>query len=67
MNPTYTISYGLAQARIADLHDQARRQSLARAARSGQARSGARSGSSRVPGRLWLVHRRRVSDAVISG
>ena len=30
MNPTYTVSYGLAQARIAELHDQARRQSLAR-------------------------------------
>jgi hypothetical protein len=28
----YTISYHLAQARVADLHDQARRDTLARAA-----------------------------------
>lgn len=71
MNPTYTISYGLAQARIANLHDQARRQSLARAARSGKAQSraqsGAQYGSSRVPGHLRLVRRHRVSNAVISG
>jgi hypothetical protein len=67
MNPTYTISYGLAQARIADMHDQARRQSLARAARSGKAQSASQTGSSRVPGYLWLIRRRRVSDAVISG
>jgi hypothetical protein len=67
MNPTYTISYGLAQARIADLHDQARRQSLGRAARSGKARAGAQSGSSRVPGHLRLVRRHRVRNAVISG
>lgn len=76
MNPTYTISYGLAQARIAGLHDQARRQSLARAARSGKARSGkaqsraqsgAQYGSSPVPGHLRLVRRHRVSNAVISG
>ncbi len=67
MNPTYTISYGLAQARIADLHDRACRQSLARAARSGQAKSGAQSGSPRVPGHLRLVHWRRVGNTVISG
>jgi hypothetical protein len=67
MSPTYTIGYGLAQARIADLRDQARRQSLARAARSGAAQYGAQSGSPRVPGHLRLVRRHRVSSAVISG
>ena len=64
MNPTHTISYGLAQARIAELHDQARRYSLARTARSGQAQSGPQPGSSRVPGHLRLVHRRRVTTAI---
>ena len=67
MNPTYTVSYGLAQARIADLHDQARRQSLARAARAaraGKAPSGAQPRSSGVPGHLRLVHRRRVTTAI---
>ena len=67
MNPTHTLNYGLAQARIADLRDQACRQSLARTARSGKAQSGAQSGSSRVPGHVRLVHRHRVSNAVISG
>jgi hypothetical protein len=60
MNP---ISYGLAQARIADLHDQARRQSLARAARSGKQQSASQPRSSRVPGHLRLIHRRRVTTA----
>ena len=67
MNPTHTISYGLAQARIAELHDQARRQSLARAdraARTGKARSGSQPRSSGVPGHLRLVHRRRVTAAI---
>jgi hypothetical protein len=68
MNPTYTISYGLAQARIADLQDQTRRQSLARAARAaartGKARSGSQPRSSGVPGHLRLVHRRRVTAAI---
>jgi hypothetical protein len=64
MNPTHTISYGLAQARIADLHDQARRQSLARATRTGKAQSGSQPRSPRVPGHLQLVHRRRVTTAI---
>ena len=64
MNPTYTVSYGLAQARIAELHDQARRQSLSRAARTGKARSGSQPRSSGVPGHLRLVHRRRVTAAI---
>jgi hypothetical protein len=57
MNPTHTISYGLAQARIADLHDQARRQSLARAARSQGAQSKPQHRGSRIPGHLRLRHR----------
>ena len=61
MNPTYTVSYGLAQARIAELHDQARRQSMARAARSGQAQSASQPRSPRVAGHFRLVHRRRVT------
>lgn len=64
MNPTHTSSYGPAQARIADLHDQARRQGLARAARSARAQSGSRPRSSRVPGHFRLVHRRRVTTAI---
>ena len=64
MNPTYTISYGLAQARIAELHDQARRRSLTRAARAGEAQSGSQPRSSGVPGHLRLVHRRRVTAAI---
>lgn len=59
MNATYTTSYGLAQARIAELQDQARRQSLARAARSGQAQSASQPRTPRVAGHLRLVHRRR--------
>lgn len=57
MNPTYTISYGLAQARIADLHDQAKRHSLARAARSQGAQSEPQPRVSRIPGHLRLRHR----------
>jgi len=64
MNPTYTISYGLAQARIAELHDQGRRQSLARAARAGKAQSGSQPRSWGVPGHPRLVHRRRVTTAI---
>jgi hypothetical protein len=67
MNPTHTISYGLAQAHLADLHDRARRQSLARAAdaaRTGKARSGSQPRSSGVPGHLRLVHRRRATAAI---
>jgi len=57
MNSTHSISYGLAQARIAELHDQARRQSLARAARSGKPQSASQPRSSRVLGHLRLAHR----------
>ncbi|HEU5389775.1 MAG TPA: hypothetical protein VFV73_28135 [Streptosporangiaceae bacterium] len=64
MNPTYTVSYGLAQARIAELYDQARRQSLAHAARSGQSQSASQPRTPRVAGPRWLVHRRRVTTAI---
>jgi hypothetical protein len=64
MNPTYTVSYGLAQARIAELHDQARRQSLAHAARPGQAQPESQSRAPRGAGHRWLVHRRRVTTAI---
>jgi hypothetical protein len=64
MNPTYTVSYGLAQARIAELHDQARRQSLVHAARSGQAQPESQSRAPRGAGHLRLVHRRRVTTAI---
>jgi hypothetical protein len=64
MNPTYTVSYGLAQARIAELHDQARRQSLGHAARSGQAQSASQARTPRGAGHLRLVHRRRVTTAI---
>ncbi len=58
MNPNPTVSYDLAQARIADLRHQARREGLARAA----ARS-AQPDQSRVPGRFRLVHRHRAAAA----
>jgi hypothetical protein len=64
MNPTYTVSYGLAQARIAELHDQARRQSLAHAVRSGQAQSASQARTPRGAGHFRLVHRRRVNIAI---
>jgi hypothetical protein len=64
MNATHTISYGLAQARIAELRDQARRQNLARAARSGQEQSASQPRTPRVAGHLRLVHRRRVTTAI---
>ena len=35
MNPNFNVSYDIAQARIADLRHQARREALARAARPG--------------------------------
>lgn len=59
MNPTYTVSYGLAQARIAELHDQARRQSLAH-----MARSASQPRPPRVAGHFRFVHRRRVTTAI---
>jgi hypothetical protein len=58
MNPDPTVSYDFAQARIADLRHQARRESLARAAsHAGQAEQG--------PARLRLrpVHRHRPAAA----
>ena len=47
MNPNSSISYDLAQARIADLRHQARREGLARAGAHST-----RPGQPRVPGRL---------------
>ena len=60
MNPNPTVSYDLAQARIADLRHQARREGLARAA----ARS-TQPDRPRVPGRLRirLVLRHRAAAA----
>jgi hypothetical protein len=60
MFPHYTISHNLAQARIADLRHQARREGLARAA----ARS-ARPDRPRVPGslRFRAVRRHRAATA----
>ena len=50
MNPNTTISYELAQARIADLRHQARREGLVRAAaRSTQLQTGRRPGSPPLP------------------
>jgi hypothetical protein len=60
MHASSTVSYDLAQARIADLRHQARRAGLARAtARSTQP------DRPRVPGslRLRLVHRHRAAAA----
>jgi hypothetical protein len=58
MNPYPSVSYDLAQARIADLRDQARRAGLARAA----ARS-AQPERLRVWGHLRFVHRHRAAAA----
>jgi hypothetical protein len=60
MNPNPTVSYNLAQARIADLRHQTRREGLARAA----ARS-TQPDRPRVPGRLRfrLVHWHRAAAA----
>jgi hypothetical protein len=61
MNPYPSVSYDLAQARIADLRDQARRAGLARAAaRSAQP---AQPDRPRVPGRFRFVHRHRAAAA----
>jgi hypothetical protein len=59
MYPSTTVSYDLAQARIADLRHQARREGLARAAtRSTQP------DRARVPGRLHRpVRRHRAAPA----
>ena len=53
MHSSSTVSYDLAQARIAELHHQARRDGLARAA----ARS-AQPDRTRIPGRLHRPVRR---------
>ena len=53
MNPSHTISYELAQSRIADLHHQAQRENLARAARS----QSTQPRPSRIPRHLHLRHR----------
>jgi hypothetical protein len=59
MYPSTTVSYDLAQARIADLRQQARRDGLARAA----ART-TRPDRTRVPGRLHRpVRRHRAAPA----
>jgi hypothetical protein len=58
MYPSSSISYDLAQARIADLRHHGRRQGLARTlARSAQP------GRPRVPGRLRAVLRHRTAPA----
>jgi hypothetical protein len=58
MHPSSTVSYDLAQARIADLRHQARRDGLARAARTTQP------DRTRVPGRLHRpVRRHRAAPA----
>jgi hypothetical protein len=53
MNPSHTISYELAQSRIADLHYQAQRENLARAARSQRIQPR----TPRIPRHLHLRHR----------
>ena len=58
MNPYPGVSYDLAQARIADLRDQARRAGLARAAAHST-----QPDRPRVPGRLRFVHRHRAAAA----
>ena len=57
MHPSPAVSYELAQARIADLRHQARRESLARATRTGCR-------GPQAPGRFRLVYRRRVTAAL---
>ena len=58
MYPSTTVSYDLAQARIADLRHQARREGLARAAAHST-----QPDRPRVPGRLRFVHRHRAAAA----
>jgi hypothetical protein len=57
MNPSHTISYELAQSRIADLHHQAQRENLARAARSQGTQDEPRHHAPRIPRHLRLRHR----------
>jgi len=56
MNSYPSVSYDLAQARIADLRHQARRAGLARAAAHST-----QPDRPRVPGRLRFVHRHRAA------
>jgi hypothetical protein len=60
MNPSPSVSYDLAQARIADLRHQARREGFARAVAHSS-----RPDRPRVPGslRLRLIHRHRAAAA----
>jgi hypothetical protein len=58
MNPNPTVSYDLAQARIADLRHQARREGLALAASHSIGPN-----RPRVPGRLRFVHRHPAAAA----
>jgi len=58
MYPSTTVSYDLAQARIADLRHQARRAGLARAAAHST-----QPDRPRGPGRLRFVHRHRAAAA----
>jgi hypothetical protein len=59
MNPSHTISYELAQSRIADLRHQARRENLARAARGTQDEP--QHHAPRIP--RHLRHRHRLTTA----
>ena len=58
MNPNPTVSYDLAQARIADLRHQARRAGLARAAAHST-----QPDRPRGPGRLRFVRQHRAAAA----
>ena len=60
MYPNSSVRNDIAQARIADLHHQARRESLARAVRSAQPNR------PRIPGRLrfrWVLRHRAAAAA----
>jgi hypothetical protein len=57
MNPSPTISYELAQSRITDLRHQARRESLARTARSQGTQDEPQPHAPRIPRHLHLRHR----------
>ena len=61
MNPNSSVSYDIAQARIADLRHQARRAALARAARPEPQPNRFRIS---VSLRLWAARRRRVTAAI---
>ena len=61
MNPNSSVSYDIAQARIADLRHQARREAVARAARPEPQPNRSRIS---VSLRLRAAHRRRVTAAI---